>query len=46
MDAKGLQNLFDYLAAWIKAFAEMVKHIATWFKKSTSEFESATKADK
>ena len=46
MDAKGLQNLFDYLAAWIKAFAEMVKHIATWFKKSSSEFESASKADK
>lgn len=46
MDAKGLENLFDYLAAWIKAFAEMVKHIATWFKKSSSEFESASKADK
>lgn len=45
MDAKGLQNLFDYLATWIKAFAEMIKHIATWFKKSRGEFESL-KADK
>lgn len=46
MDAKGLQNLFDYLATWINAFAEMVKHIATWFKKSKNEFESATNSAK